>query len=85
MRSIAVALVLISVSSTVVSTAQAQQQAEVQPGHGSMVRPAGHRQPTLAAVPETGQIKVDENGPANAIDQENARLDRLIRGICRGC
>jgi len=41
--------------------------------------PVGHRQPRADQVPSD---KMDPNDPVN---QENAALDRMINGICRGC
>ena len=37
--------------------------------------------------PVTGADEVprDENTPTKMIEEENARLDRLVRSICRGC
>jgi hypothetical protein len=32
-----------------------------------------------------GQVESEENGLAKTIEQENARLDRQLRDICRGC
>ena len=31
------------------------------------------------------QVESEENALAKMIEQENARLDRELRGICRGC
>jgi hypothetical protein len=31
------------------------------------------------------QVESEENALAKRIEQENARLDRQLRGICRGC
>ena len=31
------------------------------------------------------QVQSQENGLAKTIEQENDRLDRQLRGICRGC
>lgn len=103
MRSIFAAIILLSVSTGVAGTAQAQRHAQVQPGHGYMQAPVGHRQPTqddvkiqkddeqldLPASQDsvTGADQVDsqENALAKMIEQENARLDRELSGICRGC
>jgi hypothetical protein len=41
--------------------------------------PVGHRQPRADQGPSD---KMDPNDPVN---QENAALDRMINGICRGC
>jgi len=41
--------------------------------------PVGHRQPGVADVPATASVAQD------ILDQEDAIVDRKIRGICRGC
>jgi hypothetical protein len=43
--------------------------------------PVGHRQPRADQVPSE-KNPMDPNDPVN---QENAALDRKIKGICRGC
>jgi hypothetical protein len=43
--------------------------------------PVGHRQPRVDQVPSEKNL-MDPNDPVN---QENAALDRMISGICRGC
>jgi hypothetical protein len=43
--------------------------------------PVGHRQPRADQVP-SAKNPMDPNDP---IDRENAALDRMINGICRGC
>ena len=43
--------------------------------------PVGHRQPRADQVPSE-KNPMDPNDPVN---QENAALDRMINGICRGC
>ena len=39
--------------------------------------PAGHHQPTAADV-------LESDSPLT-LDQENANVDRIVRGVCRGC
>jgi hypothetical protein len=39
--------------------------------------PAGHHQPTAADVLESD--------PQLTLDQEDANVDRIVRGVCRGC
>jgi hypothetical protein len=39
--------------------------------------PAGHHQPTAADV-----LKPDSQ---LTLDQEDAKVDRIVRGVCRGC
>lgn len=43
--------------------------------------PVGHRQPRADQVPPEKDL-MDPDDPVN---QENAALDRMINGICRGC
>jgi hypothetical protein len=43
--------------------------------------PVGHRQPRADQVPSEKNLM----SPNDAINQENAALDRMINGICRGC
>jgi hypothetical protein len=43
--------------------------------------PVGHRQPRADQVPPEKGL-TDPNDPVN---RENAALDRMISGICRGC
>jgi hypothetical protein len=43
--------------------------------------PVGHRQPRADQVPSEKNL-VDPNDPVN---RENAALDRMVKGICRGC
>ena len=43
--------------------------------------PVGHRQPRADQVPSE-KNPMDPNDPVN---RENAALDRMINGICRGC
>ena len=49
------------------------------------VHAAAARQPTGDNVKGADQVQSDENALAKRIDEENVRLDRLLRGICRGC
>jgi hypothetical protein len=43
--------------------------------------PVGHRQPRADQVPSERNLM----NPNDSINQENAALDRMINGICRGC
>jgi hypothetical protein len=43
--------------------------------------PVGHRQPRADQVLSAKNL-MDPNDPVN---QENSTLDRMIKGICRGC
>jgi hypothetical protein len=44
--------------------------------------PVGHRQPRAGQVPSENNLTGDPNDPIN---RENAELDRMTKGICRGC
>ena len=44
--------------------------------------PIGHRQPRVDQVPSEKNLMDDPNDPIN---RENAALDRMTKGICRGC
>jgi hypothetical protein len=44
--------------------------------------PVGHRQPRVDQVPDEKNLGGDPN---DAINRENAALDRMTKGICRGC
>ena len=114
MRSIFAAIIIVSASTAVVHTAEAQKLARSQPAYGHMQAPVGHRQPTqdditganqvqlnktsiekdneLLDLPPTqdetigaDQLQSKDNALARIIAQENARVDRTIKGICRGC
>ena len=43
--------------------------------------PIGHRQPRADQVPSEKNL----TNPNDALDKENAILDRKIKSICRGC
>jgi hypothetical protein len=43
--------------------------------------PVGHRQPRADQVPSEKNL-MNPNDPVN---QQNAAVDRIINGICRGC
>jgi hypothetical protein len=43
--------------------------------------PVGHRQPRVDQVPDEKNL----DDPFDPINRENAALDRMVKGICRGC
>ena len=55
------------------------QQGVVQP-RPDMDAPIGHRQPRAGDIP--AEARADDPGRIDAQDKE---LDRMIKGICRGC
>jgi hypothetical protein len=44
--------------------------------------PVGHRQPRADQAPSDKNLMGDPN---DSINRENAELDRMTKGICRGC
>ena len=42
--------------------------------------PVGHRQPQIGDVTASTASSIDEE-----VKEENARIDQLIKGVCRGC
>ena len=46
--------------------------------------PVGHRQPQAANIQAT-HITASIPSIDQALVQENARIDRVIQGVCRGC
>jgi hypothetical protein len=50
-------------------------------GGGPWPAPVGHRQPRVDQVPP----EKDLSDPNNAVNREDAALDRSIKSICRGC
>ena len=42
--------------------------------------PVGHRQPQATDVTSSAPSSIDR-----AVVEENARIDELIKGVCRGC
>src|ERR1700721_1080590 len=114
MRLIFAGIIIVSSSTAVVHTAEAQKLAPNQPAYGYMQAPVGHQQPTQDDVTGANQVEFDkksiekdnelldlpvnqdkitgadqlqskDNDLAKIIGRENARLDREISGICRGC
>jgi len=50
--------------------------------------PVGHRQPRADQVPSENQVPSEKSltdDPNDSINRENAQLDRMTKGICRGC
>ena len=45
--------------------------------------PIGHRQPRAGDLPHTLSNEKDQS--SDPLAKENAKLDKTIKGICRGC
>jgi hypothetical protein len=86
--SIFAGLILLSASAAVVRPEEVSN-AKAQARPGTTKAPVGDRQaarPDVAGAPTgVGGVQPQENSLAKTIEQENERLDRLVRGICRGC
>ncbi|WP_249168189.1 hypothetical protein [Bradyrhizobium elkanii] len=81
-----VRLGLAAMMSAAMATACVAQAAVRQPRYASnetasrpWSAPVGHRQPRAADIPATTSTS------QQVIDQEDAIVDRKIKGICRGC
>ena len=91
MRSIFVGIIIVSASTAVVHTAEAQKLAR-SPNQVQFDKTSIEKDNELLDLPPTqdkiigaDQLQSKDNDLARMIAQENARLDRTIRGICRGC
>ena len=71
MRSIFAAIIIVSASTAVVHSAEAQKLARSQPAYGYMQAPVGHRQPTQDDVTAANQVQFDKK----RIEKDNELLD----------
>jgi hypothetical protein len=71
MRSIFAAIIIVSASTAVVHTAEAQKLARSQPAYGYRQAPVGHRQPTQDDVTGANQVQLDKK----IIEKDNELLD----------
>ena len=71
MHAIFAALIMVSGSTAVVHAREVVKYAEIQPGHGSMRAPVGHRQPTQDGVTGVNQVQFDKK----IIEKDNELLD----------
>jgi hypothetical protein len=71
MRAIFAAIIIVAASTALVHAAEAQKHARIQPAHGYMQAPAGHRQPTKDDVTGAHQVQFDKK----SIDKDNELLD----------
>ena len=76
-------ILLTTLATPVFATAFAPPSRSVAPGSETMTRPwsapTGHRQPGIADVPASTSLS------QQSLDQEDANVERAIRGVCRGC
>jgi hypothetical protein len=83
LRTKLIATIALTLLSGVATSAIAQNQGAGSSGAaGSTIpqAPIGHRQPRADQVPSEKKTNLND-----ALDKENATLDRKIKGICRGC
>ena len=89
MRKLIATIALLAVIDTSVAVAQtvglgnssAPPPPSTNPDSRLLPAPVGHRQPRADQVPDDKNLG-DPNDPIN---RENAALDRMTKGICRGC
>jgi hypothetical protein len=91
MRSIFAAIIIVSASTAVVHTAEAQKLART-PNQVQFDKTSIEKDNDLLDLPATqdkiigaNQLQSRDNALGRLIAQENARVDRAIKGICRGC
>ena len=91
MRSIFAAIIIVSASTAVVHTAEAQKLAR-SPNQVEFDKASIEKDNELLDLPATqekiigaDQLQSRDNALGRLIAQENARVDRAIKGICRGC
>ena len=91
MRSIFAAIIIVSASTAVVHTAEAQKLVR-SPNQVQFDKTSIEKDNELLDLPTTqdkvigaDQLQSEDNALARTISQKNARLDREISGICRGC
>lgn len=78
-------LTLIDTSAAIAQTAGSQNPSASPPSTNQRLipeAPVGHRQPRSDQVPSEKNLTGDPNDPIN---RENAKLDRAVKSICRGC
>jgi hypothetical protein len=81
MRSIFGGINMVSASMTVAHAAQVEK-------HGYAQALIGQLQPIQASVDKqisADQVHPDEDALTRRIGRDNARLDRLVRGVCPSC
>jgi hypothetical protein len=89
MRKLVATIALLAVIDTSVAVAQtvgmgnssAPPPQSTNPDSRLLPAPVGHRQPRVDQVPD----EKDLGDPNDPINRENAALDRMVKGICRGC
>jgi hypothetical protein len=75
-------LALIDTSGAIAQTVGSRNPSAPPPPLTMPEAPVGNRQPRADQVPSEKNLMGDANDPIN---QENAALDRMVKGICRGC
>jgi hypothetical protein len=82
LRTKLIAMVALALLSGATSAMAQNQGAGSSGAAGSTIQqaPIGHRQPRADQVPSEKKTNLND-----ALDKENANLDRKIKGICRGC
>jgi hypothetical protein len=85
MRKLLMTMTLIALVASPAAIAQTGSRSSANPsldkGGGPWPAPVGHRQPRVDQVPP----EKDLSDPNNAVNREDAALDRSIKSICRGC
>jgi hypothetical protein len=75
-------LALVGTAMAIAQTVGSRNPAAQQSTNSAGDAPVGHRQPRADQAPSE-EKPVDD--PNDSINRENAQLDRMTKGICRGC
>jgi hypothetical protein len=81
MRSIFGGIIMLSASMAIAHAAQAEK-------HGYVQALIGQRQPIQASADNqisADQVHPKEDALTRRIERDNARLDRLVQGVCPSC
>ena len=81
MRKTVLLMALLVLAGSPASFAQGGGSSTAQKNPPAVQAPVGHRQPRAGDVPNEKNL----SDPNNAVNKEDAALDKKIKSICRGC
>jgi len=84
MKKLIIAMAILVVAGEATALAQSRKNnmgSTDNPDRSTVQAPVGHRQPRAGDVPDEKNL----SNPDDAMNKEDAALDRKIKSICRGC
>jgi hypothetical protein len=78
---IAIAVLLVAGAATALAQNRKNMGSTDNSDRSTVQAPVGHRQPRAGDVPDERNL----SNPNDALNKEDAALDRKIKSICRGC